>query len=179
MPEQITIDEISGWGIGDSTEAEDMELTGAAWCRATMPMDTTSPNMTCSDSMCSLTPYFRLPIDGSSTRGELIPENALSSDIKKALDERAENIWDAPSRKNDGRTLDGPKNDESVCFDNPGPASPTMYCRRTSDERWLSYRWYRFVDQPELNQVSGMLRRKVLDRAKRMKRTHITTLPSL
>jgi hypothetical protein len=161
----ISLDEISGWGIGDDVEeAEDMEQTEAGWCHATshatMPIHMmASPNMTCTNSMCSLTPYFRLPIDGSSTRGELISESELSSDVKKALDERVETIWDQLSCRNGDRTLGGPKNDESMCFNNPEPASPTLYCRKISTKRWLlSYRWYCFVDQLlEMNQVSTML----------------------
>lgn len=176
LPKHITLEDINGWGIGDDFEVEDIEQTEAAWCRATMPVNTASPNMTCTDTKCRLTPYFRLPIDGSSTKAELIPESIMSADIKKALDDRADKVWLEPSRDNDGRTLDGPKNDENVCFDNPGPASSTLYCRRTTDERWLSYRWYRFVDQPEMNQVSDISLYIQMART-RYTHTNINTFP--
>jgi hypothetical protein len=37
----------------------------------------------------------------------------------------------------------------------PGPASPDprLYCTRTRKASWITWRWYRFGDQPELNQV--------------------------
>jgi len=38
------------------------------------------------------------------------------------------------------------------CRDSPGPADPTLYCAKTIDDTWVGYRWYRFVDQPGLQQ---------------------------
>lgn len=38
------------------------------------------------------------------------------------------------------------------CLDSPGPADPTLYCTKTLDDTWVGYRWYRFVDQPGLQQ---------------------------
>jgi hypothetical protein len=38
------------------------------------------------------------------------------------------------------------------CRDNPGPADSTLYCAKTCDDTWVGYRWYRFVDQPALQQ---------------------------
>ena len=39
------------------------------------------------------------------------------------------------------------------CRDSPGPASPTLYCVQSQSPTWVAYRWYRFVDQPGLQQV--------------------------
>ena len=39
------------------------------------------------------------------------------------------------------------------CRDSPGPASPTLYCVQSQSPTWVAYRWYRFCDQPGLQQV--------------------------
>jgi hypothetical protein len=39
------------------------------------------------------------------------------------------------------------------CRDTPGPASPTVYCIKSQSPTWVAYRWYRFVDQPGLQQA--------------------------
>ena len=39
------------------------------------------------------------------------------------------------------------------CRDTPGPASPTLYCIQSQSPSWVAYRWYRFVDQPGLQQA--------------------------
>jgi hypothetical protein len=39
------------------------------------------------------------------------------------------------------------------CRDTPGPASPKLHCVRTTNPSWVAYRWYRFVDQPGLQQL--------------------------
>jgi hypothetical protein len=39
------------------------------------------------------------------------------------------------------------------CRDSPGPAPQTLYCVKTVDSTWLAYRWYRFVDQPSMQQL--------------------------
>lgn len=38
------------------------------------------------------------------------------------------------------------------CRDSPGPADAKLYCTKTIDDTWVGYRWYRFVDQPGLQQ---------------------------
>ena len=48
----------------------------------------------------------------------------------------------------------------------PGPADETIYCTRTESGVWLAYQWYRFVDQPELNQVFASLPQDERDTAK-------------
>jgi len=39
------------------------------------------------------------------------------------------------------------------CRDSPGPADSKLYCAKTIDDTWVGYRWYRFVDQPGLQQA--------------------------
>merc|ERR1719231_417199 len=51
-----------------------------------------------------------------------------------------------------------PDESERPCFEIPGPASDDLYCTRTEAGVWIGYRWYRFVDQPELNQVFASLK---------------------
>lgn len=147
---------VDGWGVADDRVEGNPEESDADWCHSKLPVDTSSPFLTCNNRVCRLTPYYRLPTDRSSDKGDLIAENDLPSDIKTALDAHAKELWEPVARQNHGGYLDGPDIDQMACFDKPGPADPTLYCRRTTDERWLAYRWYRFVDQPEMNQVSKL-----------------------
>lgn len=136
------------------------EETDSEWCHSRIPIDTSNPNLTCNENKCRLTPYFRIAVDADGTtelEGELIPEAEMPSDVKAAVDARAIELWEGAMRWNDGVYLDGPDKDQEVCFDKPGPSDPKLYCRRTTDKRWLAYKWYRFVDQPEMNQVSIQL----------------------
>jgi hypothetical protein len=40
------------------------------------------------------------------------------------------------------------------CRDSPGPASGTLYCVQSTSPSWIAFRWYRFVDQPGLQQLN-------------------------
>ena len=42
---------------------------------------------------------------------------------------------------------------ETSCFSSPGPASMTLYCARTAAGSWLTWRWYRFIDQPAMQNL--------------------------
>lgn len=39
------------------------------------------------------------------------------------------------------------------CRDSPGPADKALYCAKTLDGTWVGYRWYKFVDQPAMQQL--------------------------
>jgi len=39
------------------------------------------------------------------------------------------------------------------CRDSPGPADTTLYCAKTIDSTWVGYRWYKFVEQPAMQQL--------------------------
>lgn len=147
---------MSGWGVGDHHENifDNIDEADGNWCRTKIPIDKSNPNLKCDDKKCKLSPYFRLPVDRRNQIGEVIPEDEMPADVKAAVDARAESLWEEPSRVCDGSLLEPRQDDpDSTCFNTPGPASDKVYCRRTTDERWIAYQWYRFVDQPELNQV--------------------------
>jgi hypothetical protein len=137
-----------GFGVGAEVEAGDVETAEAdaeaAGCH--MKLDLDSALLDCADSWCEGARYLSLDASGSTAAHsqEDVPE-----DIKAVLDLRAFE----PTRRNDGRYLGPPAETEEACFDEPGPASPELYCTRTETGTWIAYRWYRFVDQPELNQV--------------------------
>lgn len=83
--------------------------------------------------------------------GVPVKTRKVPSHVKRAL-----NLFDfEPTKQNDGRHLGPPGRTESACFDKPGPApaDTRLYCTRLASGTWLGFRWYRFVDQPELNQV--------------------------
>ena len=85
--------------------------------------------------------------------------------VKKALDDAA---WPKITGKNggvnDGMLLGVDKNgvnakrddEKSKCFLD-SPTDGKLYCVRTQGETWISYRWYAFVDQPELTNVFAAL----------------------
>lgn len=167
---------VTGWGIGDDdlNVPDDLEESNSNWCRTKIPIDTSNLNLQCDGKKCRLSPYFRLPVDRSTTVGEVVPEDQVPIDVKEAVDARAESLWEEPARGCDGTFLSPQGGHDSVCFDTPGPSSDTVYCRRTSDERWIAYQWYRFVDQPELNQVR-MTRRLIADHTRMLSNAGISS----
>lgn len=46
------------------------------------------------------------------------------------------------------------------CRDSPGPASPLLYCVQTQSPTWVAYRWYKFSDQPGIQQALHSPRQK-------------------
>jgi len=75
----------------------------------------------------------------------------VPEEIKTALDL----LNFEPSKRNDGRYLGPPAKSEEACFDKPGlsPIDSRLYCTRTDSGTWIGFKWYRFIDQPELKQV--------------------------
>jgi hypothetical protein len=40
------------------------------------------------------------------------------------------------------------------CYSSPGPSDPRLFCAQSASTKyWLGWRWYRFIDQPALQQV--------------------------
>jgi len=39
------------------------------------------------------------------------------------------------------------------CRDSPGPSDQALYCANTLDNTWVGYRWYKFVEQPAMQQL--------------------------
>jgi len=72
---------------------------------------------------------------------------------------------DAPEelRKQEFRTKSGDGKYDQItdrgrsCLTSPGPASETLYCAQTlkggESSTWVAYKWYKFVDQPGLQQA--------------------------
>ncbi|MEM7604501.1 MAG: hypothetical protein AAF411_04020 [Myxococcota bacterium] len=125
----------------------------AQGCRATMTLDPARLDCASSPGWCQGTPYLRLDPDGAGLSA--VAEDDVPPAVVNALSAQA---FDS-SRQNDGRFLGPPAETERACFERPGPASADsrMYCTRTSDGVWIGFRWYRFVDQPELNQAFASL----------------------
>ena len=93
-------------------------------------------------NVCLATKYYTF--DGESKQTSEVPE-----DVKKSLAEDSK----FPIHRVDNRKVHGPPaGPERECYENPGPASP-MYCVRTATESWVGFKWYKFVDQPELANV--------------------------
>ena len=46
------------------------------------------------------------------------------------------------------------------------PQIRELYCTRTQSGNWIGFKWYRFIDQPELNQVFASLPSEKRDAAK-------------
>ena len=40
------------------------------------------------------------------------------------------------------------------CRDKPGPASSKLYCVQSTSPSWAAFRWYKFVDQPGMQQTN-------------------------
>jgi hypothetical protein len=40
------------------------------------------------------------------------------------------------------------------CQDTPGPASSKLYCVKSTNPSYVAFRWYRFIDQPGLQQLN-------------------------
>ena len=90
-----------------------------------------------------------------SWRAGAPPEAFHDADVPASVKEELDTIRFLPTRQNDGRFYGPPAASEQPCFDSPGPAprDSQLYCTRTADATWIAWRWYRFVDQPEMNQV--------------------------
>lgn len=140
-----------GWAIGASHgSAPDTSALLAAGCPLRVPIDTSHPSLDCDTkaNFCvAASPYLKQGADGSNVPIQIpeLPQEAQ----EKFLHERH---FDTSPRQIDGRHFE-PWDTERACFDKPGPATDTLYCTRTQKKTWIAWKWYRFVDQPDLNQV--------------------------
>jgi hypothetical protein len=113
------------------------------------------PNLTpfsLKDGFCLGRAYLKKSAGGALSAPDAAEVPAA---VKAALDAQT---W-APTKKCDGRYLGPPAPAEEPCFACPGPApsDARLYCTRTVEGTWVGWRWYRFVDQPEMNQVFASL----------------------
>lgn len=89
------------------------------------------------EGMCDLPQYYK------STKP--INPSAASAALRKQR---------FPTEGNPSTAYDALTNSpKGGCRDSPGPADQTLYCAKTVDNTWVGYRWYRFVDQPGLQQM--------------------------
>ncbi len=140
--------------LGASSPGGEPSATDVAQgCRATLDIDPARLDCASSPGWCLGPRFLRLDPDGDGLRP--VPEADVPAAVRSALAAPAFE----PSRQNDGRFLGPPAASERACFERPGPATADsrMYCTRTGDGVWIGFRWYRFVDQPELNQAFASL----------------------
>jgi len=149
--------DIGGFGVGDVVPAAEpfLKIADKASCHTRLQLSV--KKLQCTSSSCETSKYIRQKKRGAKYN----PLKRVPKHIQKAL----ELLQFEPTRRNDGRYLGPPADTEQACFDTPGPspADPRLYCTRTQSGTWLGFRWYRFVDQPELNQVF----RSIADTAER------------
>lgn len=95
-------------------------------------------NSTCPrNGRCSIPQYYQ--------GGKSIPPSQASAALRKQsfrMQKDSAQAYDALSKAPAGG-----------CRDSPGPSDKKLYCARTIDATWVGYRWYRFVDQPGLQQA--------------------------
>ena len=147
-----------GFGVGSISAAEATSPEQqSAGCSTTLTVD---PNvLQCENGWCSGSSYLQLDSSGTT---RIVNESDVPDSIKNTLQLREF----VPNRRNDGRYLGPPAETEEACFQKPGPADDKLYCTRTENGVWLGFQWYRFVDQPELNQVFASLPEEQRDAAK-------------
>lgn len=142
----------TGFGVGDTfpaDELEELDESNQAHCHSRVILEESKLSCDKDSAFCRTPKYIR--IDKDETLSGVVAEKKVPAHVKQALQ-----LNDfQPTRRNDGRYLGPPGETENACFDIPGPApaDPRLYCTRLGSGTWLGFRWYRFIDQPELNQV--------------------------
>ena len=122
----------------DPTDSDNVNLG----CPTKYLLDRSKLDCETEEGICLVSKYFTW--EGEAKLPSEVPENVKQNlETEKAF----------PTHRIDNRRNHGPpKGPERECFENPGPSSP-MYCVRTLTESWIGFKWYRFVDQPELTNV--------------------------
>jgi len=95
-------------------------------------------NASCPDNgMCSVPQFYQ--------HGKPIDASRASASLRKQR---------FPTKSGTPGPYDALKNvPRGGCTESPGPSDPKLYCTETMDDTWVAYRWYRFVDQPGLQQA--------------------------
>jgi hypothetical protein len=140
-----------GFGVGDELPTDvdqERQESEAAHCFQRVKIDTTKLDCNENSGFCQTHEYIRLDKDDPS-----IGISVESSKVPKHVRDALNTEEFLPTRYNDGRYLGPPAETERPCFELPGPADPKLYCTRLQSGTWVGFKWYRFVDQPELNQV--------------------------
>ena len=164
IPDQDITITWQGFGVSGAPANPSQETTDAtaASCHMRLSLDPSLLDCSTTSGWCEGSPYLKLEAGG--TNPTPVPVANVPEQVKGALDIRAFE----KTRRNDGRYLGPPGASETACFDNPGPApaDPRLYCTRTRSGNWIGFKWYRFVDQPEMNQVFASLPADQRDAAK-------------
>ena len=143
-----------GFGVGGSPDNEEVAAAQAQSASCHMKLELNPELLDCDSQpgWCEGTRYLKR---AESSPPETPALSEVPERVKAALNLRTFE----PLRRNDGRYLGPPQPSEEACFDAPGPApaDPRLYCTRTASGNWIGFRWYRFIDQPEMNQVFASL----------------------
>jgi len=132
-----------GFGIGS---AFDQAQSEAAHCASALSLNPSHEALSCDEQRCEAAAFLQGGLSDSDPP-VVIPAEAVPSEVKTGFDAATFE----PTKRNDGSYLGPPAATEEACFDLP--ASPTMYCTVTTSKAWIGWRWYKFVDQPELYMV--------------------------
>lgn len=153
-----------GFGVGDEyppNDSKDQEDSEAAHCYMRLKLN--KNKLTCNNRSGFCTTYKYIEVDPDDpTTGTPVPKHRVPKYARDALDAAEFE----PNRANDGRFYGPPAETEEACFERPGPADPKLYCTRLQSGTWVGFKWYRFVDQPELNQVFASMKNADRDAAK-------------
>ena len=136
------------FGVGESVEGLSQTEAKANGCPMRLSLDPSKMDCKTDSKWCSGKRYLK-------RIGTNAPMTLKDEEVPVTVKTELDTIEFQPSRLNDGRYYGPPQEEEKFCFDSPGPATedPQLYCSRTKDATWIAWRWYRFIDQPEMNQV--------------------------
>lgn len=149
---RIEADGVGLWSdFGVDIASFDATESAANGCPMTLDLDPTQLDCESTEGFCAVGTTFLRSTGTGAADSTLVQPDAVPADVKSAL----EGATFEPHRRNDGRTL-SPAASEQACFA-ASAADGQLFCARTSGETWIGWRWYRFVDQPELNQVFASL----------------------
>ena len=157
---------INGLGV-TATDASDADIESLG-CPVKYLLDKTKLNCSGPGNMCLASKFFT--VGGERKATDDVPPAAQSS------------IPDFPIHRVDNRRATGPPaGPERQCFENPGPAAADsrMYCTRTNTKSWIGFKWYRFVDQPELTNVFASLPEGERETAKAYMQSRIEKIHAL
>jgi hypothetical protein len=168
---RIELEGVGLWSsFGVDVSSFNASESAANGCPMTLNLDTSQLDCESTAGFCAPSTTFLRSTGTGAADSTLVQPEAVPSDVRSAL----EGAPFEPHRRNDGRTL-SPGPTEQACFA-ASAADGQLFCTRTSGETWIAWRWYRFVDQPELNQVFASLPEGERDAAKCFMQTRIERL---
>jgi hypothetical protein len=146
-----------GFGVGPGTDEGDDD----AHCAVRMLLDLNGGKLDCGDDgWCTVPYYLRAGKDGTTTAFTASEAPQTIRDAFEATPFTPKGqTYEATQYGRSRHTRFGPPDEtaQKPCFDKPGPANDDLFCTRLEGGHWIGFKWYRFVDQPELNQVFASL----------------------